>query len=33
MINGAVVREGKKVNIATPVNKTLTNLIKFIEKQ
>ncbi|MDI9493560.1 MAG: ketopantoate reductase family protein [Bacillota bacterium] len=33
IINGAVVREGKKVNIATPVNKTLTNLIKFIEKQ
>ncbi|NLT48490.1 MAG: 2-dehydropantoate 2-reductase [Clostridiales bacterium] len=33
MINGAIVREGEKVNIATPVNKTLTNLIKFIEKQ
>jgi succinyl-diaminopimelate desuccinylase len=33
MINGAVVREGEKVNVATPVNKTLTNLIKFIEKQ
>ncbi len=32
MINGAVVREGEKVGVATPVNKTLTNLIKFIEK-
>lgn len=28
MINGAIVREGKKVNIATPVNQVLTNLIK-----
>ncbi|MCG8484807.1 MAG: 2-dehydropantoate 2-reductase [Clostridia bacterium] len=28
MINGAIVSEGKKVNIATPVNQVLTNLIK-----
>lgn len=32
MINGAIVREGAGVQVPTPVNKTLTNLIKFIEK-
>lgn len=33
MINGAIVNEGKVVNVDTPVNKVLTNLIRFIEKQ
>lgn len=28
-INGAIVREGKKLGIATPINTTLTNLIKL----
>lgn len=32
MINGAIVREGAILGIETPVNLTLTNLIKFIEK-
>jgi len=32
MINGAIVREGKKLGIETPVNITLTNLVKSIEK-
>ena len=32
MINGAIVREGASVGIATPVNSVLTNLIKFIQK-
>ncbi|MCL1982612.1 MAG: 2-dehydropantoate 2-reductase [Clostridiales bacterium] len=32
MINGAIVRIGSKNGVETPVNKTLTNLIKFIEK-
>ena len=32
MINGAVVREGALIGIETPVNKVLTNLIKFIQK-
>ena len=32
MINGAIVREGKLLGIETPVNETLTNLIKFFEK-
>jgi len=32
MINGAVVREGKATGVATPVNQTLTNLIKFISR-
>jgi len=31
MINGAIVREGEKLGIDIPVNKTLTNLIKAIE--
>lgn len=30
-INGAIVRQGKALNIPTPVNETLTNLIKTIE--
>lgn len=33
MINGAIVREGNSLRIETPVNKTLTNLIKFLEKK
>lgn len=28
-INGAIVREGKKLGVATPINTTLTNLIKL----
>lgn len=32
MINGAIVREGKKYDIPTPVNLALTNLIKLKEK-
>lgn len=32
VINGAVVAEGEKVGVPTPVNKVLTNLIKAIEK-
>lgn len=32
MINGAIVREGKKYDIPTPVNLALTNLIKIKEK-
>ena len=32
MINGAIAREGELNGIATPVNYTLTNLIKFVEK-
>ena len=31
MINGAIVREGAECGIETPINKALTNLIKFIE--
>jgi len=31
MINGAIVREGKALGIATPVNMVLTNLITFIQ--
>jgi len=30
-INGAVVRQGKALGIATPVNEVLTNLVKTIE--
>ncbi len=33
MINGAIVREGKELGINTPVNETLTNLVKIIEKK
>ncbi len=32
-INGAVVRFGKEAGIATPVNRTLTSLIKVLEAQ
>ncbi len=31
-INGALVREGERVGVATPVNKVLTLLIKVLEK-
>jgi 2-dehydropantoate 2-reductase len=32
-INGAIVQFGKQVGIPTPVNQTLTSLIKILEKQ
>ncbi len=32
MINGAIVREGEALGICAPVNKTLTNLIKFLQR-
>ena len=32
-INGTIVREGKKLGVATPVNEVLTLLIKTIEKR
>ena len=31
-INGAIVREGKKLNISTPLNQVITNLIKAVEE-
>ncbi|NWF56140.1 MAG: 2-dehydropantoate 2-reductase [Syntrophaceae bacterium] len=31
-INGAIVREGEKLGIDTPVNRTLANLVRTIEK-
>lgn len=31
-INGAIVRQAKALNIPTPVNEVLTNLVKMIEK-
>ena len=31
-INGAIVREGERLGIDTPVNRTITNLVKVIEK-
>jgi 2-dehydropantoate 2-reductase len=31
-INGAIVREGEKLGIDTPVNRTITNLVRTIEK-
>jgi 2-dehydropantoate 2-reductase len=31
-INGAIVREGKALHIPTPVNATLTSLVKVIEQ-
>jgi 2-dehydropantoate 2-reductase len=31
-INGAIVREGKKLNISTPVNQVITDLIKAMEE-
>lgn len=33
LINGAVVREGKKVGVPTPVNETLVNIIKVKQLQ
>ena len=33
MINGAIVREAQKLGFYAPVNETLTNLIKIIEKK
>ena len=33
MINGAIVREGLRTGIATPINHTLTNLIKFRQRK
>ncbi|MDI6791571.1 MAG: 2-dehydropantoate 2-reductase [bacterium] len=32
-LNGAIVARGKKVGIPTPVNSTLANIIKFLEKK
>lgn len=32
-INGAIVAEGAKLGISTPVNETLTNLVRAIEKR
>lgn len=32
MINGAIVREGAAAGVDAPVNRTLTNLIKFIQR-
>jgi 2-dehydropantoate 2-reductase len=32
-INGAIVAEGKKLGVPTPVNETLTKLVKTIEKR
>lgn len=31
-INGAIVREGEKFNISTPLNQVITNLIKAVEE-
>jgi 2-dehydropantoate 2-reductase len=31
-INGAIVREGERLGVDTPVNRTITNLVKTIEK-
>lgn len=31
-INGAIVREGEKLNISTPLNQVITNLIKAVEE-
>ena len=31
-INGAIVREGKKLNLSTPVNQVITDLIKAVEE-
>ena len=30
-INGAVVREGRRVDVATPVNETLTELVQGLD--
>ncbi|MFH1613065.1 MAG: ketopantoate reductase C-terminal domain-containing protein [bacterium] len=32
-INGAIIKEGKKLKIATPVNEVLFNLIKTMEQK
>ena len=32
-INGAIVERGEKLGIPTPVNRTLTDLVKIIELQ
>jgi ketopantoate reductase len=32
MINGAIVKEGGKLGIQTPVNKVLTNLVSVIQR-
>jgi 2-dehydropantoate 2-reductase len=32
MINGAIVKEGKALDVETPVNLALTNIIKFIQR-
>lgn len=32
-LNGAIAAKGKKVGIPTPVNSTLTNIIRFLEKK
>jgi len=31
-INGAIVSEGKRLGISTPINKILTNLVVTLEK-
>jgi 2-dehydropantoate 2-reductase len=31
-INGAIVREGKALDIPTPVNQTLTSLVRAIQE-
>jgi 2-dehydropantoate 2-reductase len=31
-MNGAIVREGEKLNISTPVNQVITDLIKAVEE-
>ena len=32
VINGAIVREGERLGVATPVNRTLTLLVQALEK-
>ena len=31
-INGAIVREGERLGVETPVNRTITNLVRTVEK-
>jgi 2-dehydropantoate 2-reductase len=33
VINGAVAREGEKVGVDAPVNRTLTALVRTLERQ
>ena len=33
LINGAVVREGKKVGVPTPVNEVIVNIVKVKERK